>query len=421
MPRVGRLVRRICMRPLSVALLSWEYPPVVVGGLSRHVYELSRHLALDGHAVTVYTRGYHGGAEEEIQAGVRIVRVPEYPPPLGVEDLIPWTLAFNIGLIHRATVELIDEPPDVLHAHDWLVAYAATVLKDLGSLPLVTTIHATEHGRHGGRLPGPTQQFIHRVERWLVAESERVITCSAFMRDEVVLGLGAEEDRLDLVPNQIDLKPFEEPSASARPEVWPEDRPMILFAGRLEYEKGVQTVLEALPQLERRVPGVGLVVAGEGTYRSALERRVASLGLDGLVRFLGFADELRLRSLYSSADLAIVPSLYEPFGLVTLEAMASGTPVLVADTGGLREIVEHEVSGLRFPPGDARGLARAAARILQDPALAERLAREARSALATRGSWSVAAGRTAEAYRTAIARVADDVLPPLRIVPDRGL
>ena len=409
------------MRPLSVALLSWEYPPVVVGGLSRHVYELSRHLARDGHSVTVYTRGHPGASLDDTEEGVRIARVREYPPPLAVEDLIPWTLAFNIGLIDRATPELLDDPPDVLHAHDWLVAYAATVLRGLASLPLVTTIHATEHGRHGGRLPGSTQRFIHRVERWLVSESERVITCSSFMRDEVAAALGADEGRLDLVPNQIDLAPFATEPSSVRPELWPEDRPMVLFAGRLEYEKGVQTILEALPELERRVPGVGLVVAGDGTYRQTLEARATSLGLDGRVRFLGFADETRLRSLYRSADLTIVPSLYEPFGLVTLEAMASGTPVLVADTGGLREIVEDGVSGLRFPPGDARALARSAARILREAGLSERLSREARSALAARGSWSVAAARTADAYRAAMAQVPDAGQPPLRVVPDRGL
>jgi glycogen synthase len=390
------------MRPLSVALLSWEYPPVVVGGLSRHVFDLSRHLALQGHEVTVYTRGQSGAPAEEVDGRVRVSRVDGYPPPLAIEDLVPWTLAFNIGLIHRAMGEVSARPPDVLHAHDWLVTYAATVLKDLCSLPLVTTVHATEHGRHGGHLPGPTQRFIHRVERWLVSEADRVITCSAFMRDEVVTALGADEARLDLIPNQVDLTPYSPPAPSLRPALWPEGRPLILFAGRLEYEKGVQTVLDAFPEIERRVPGVGLLVAGDGTYRSSLQVRAERLGLDGQVRFEGFVDESRLRSLYRTSDLAIVPSLYEPFGLVTLEAMASGTPVVVADAGGLRETVEHGVSGLRFAPGDAPGLARAVTRVLRDPTLAARLAREARSALQARSSWSGAAARTADSYRRAI-------------------
>ncbi len=404
------------MRSLSVALLSWEYPPVVVGGLSRHVYELSRHLAQEGHAVTVFTRG--DAPAEEIREGVRIVRVDGYPPPLAIEDLVPWTLAFNIGLIHRAMGELLDEAPDVLHAHDWLVAYAAVVLKDVCSLPLVSTIHATEHGRHGGRLPGPTQRFVHRVEQWLVAESERVITCSAFMREEVAAVLGANEAQLDMIPNQVDLSPFARPALSVRPSLWPEDRPLILFAGRLEYEKGVQTALDALPEIERRVPGVGLVVAGDGTYRSTLEEQAANLGLGDRVQFVGFVEEAELRSLYRSADLALVPSLYEPFGLVALEAMASETPVAVADTGGLREFVQHEVSGLRFRPGDAPALASAATRVLRDPALGRRLAREARSSLDTRGSWSTAAARTAEAYTLALTGQKERAPMPLHVVRD---
>jgi glycogen(starch) synthase len=390
------------MRPLSVALLTWEYPPVVVGGLARHVYELGHGLAAEGHEVTVYTRGRDGASPDEDDGGVRVIRVGEYPPPIGTDDLVPWTLAFNIALVHRAERDLRLEPPDVLHAHDWLVAYAAAVLKDLAVTPLVATIHATEHGRHGGRLPGPTQRFIHRVERWLVAEAERVVTCSAYMREQVARHLGADEDRLEAIPNEVDVGAFADDAPPVRAELWPADRPLLLFAGRLEYEKGVQTLLEALPVLDDLAPGAGLVVAGDGTYRSTLEDLSRSLGLERRVRFEGFVEEDRLRSLYAAADVAVVPSLYEPFGLVALEAMASGTPLVASDTGGLREIVVDEVSGLRFRPGDAQALARAVARVLLDPDTATRLRREARSALASRRSWNGAASRTADAYRRAI-------------------
>lgn len=367
--------------------------------------------------MTVYTRGTEGAPAQEIDEGVRVVRVDGYPPPLAIEDLVPWTLAFNIALIHRALGELLDQPPDVLHAHDWLVAYAGVVLKDLASLPLIATIHATEHGRHGGRIPGPTQRFVHRAEEWLVAESERVIACSAFMRREVASTLGADEERLDQIPNQVDLSPFSPPAPSVRSSLWPADRPLMLFAGRLEYEKGVQTALDAMSEIDRRHPGTGLIVAGDGTYRSALEEQARRLGIERMVRFEGFVDEVRLRSLYRSVDLAIVPSLYEPFGLVALEAMASETPVVVADTGGLREFVEHEVSGLRFETGDPLALADAVTRVLRDPALAERLARDARSALETRGSWTTAAVRTAETYLRAAA-TSDATRLPLRVVRD---
>jgi glycogen(starch) synthase len=245
-----------------------------------------------------------------------------------------------------------------------------------------------------------------------VAEAERVITCSVFMRDDVAAAFGADPERLDLIANEVDLTPFSIPAPVSRPE----GRPLILFAGRLQYEKGVQTLLDAMPVIARQVPGVRLAVAGDGTYRPALEEHAAELRLNGQVRFEGFVDEQRLRTLYSSADVAVIPSLYEPFGLVTLEAMASGTPVVAADTGGLPEIVEHEVSGLLFPPGDADELARAATRLLLDPSLSERLAKEARSALAARGSWHVAAARTAETYRRAMGAVLGARTQPLRVV-----
>jgi glycogen(starch) synthase len=380
--------------------------------LSRHVYELSRHLAYSGHDVTVYTRGHPDAPSEEMHEGVRLVRVQGYPPPL--DDLIPWTLTFNIALIHRAMDELAEGRTDVLHAHDWLVAYASTVLSDLCSLPLVATIHATERGRHRGRLPGPRQTFVHEAERWLVSEAERVITCSAFMREQVSASLGADPQRMDVIPNEVDLELFSEEGRPSEKS----GRPTILFAGRLEYEKGVQTLLEAMPDIERELPGVELIVAGNGTYRPELERVAQELELDGSVRFQGFAEETRLRTLYREADVAVVPSLYEPFGLVVLEAMASGTPVVAAETGGLREILTDGSTGLHFPPGEARALARVVLRVLKDPALGGRLAHEARSALAARGSWTTAAARTAETYRLAIDSFRSGARP-LRVVTDR--
>jgi glycogen(starch) synthase len=408
------------LRSLSVALLSWEYPPVVVGGLARHVHALARGLAGHGHRVTVYTRGDARTPGESLDEGVRVVRVQDYPPRIPMEDLVPWVLGLNLALLHRAERDIRDRPPDVLHAHDWLVAYAAAALKDLGDLPLVATIHATEHGRHAGRLFGPTQRFIHAVERWLTAEADRVITCSSYMRRELTTLFDIPPSKLNMIPNQVDASAFEWREHEAiRGNLWPADRPLVLFAGRLQYEKGVQTILQAVPLIERGAPGTGVLITGRGTYQHDLESLAAHLSLDGRVRFEGFVDEDRLRRLYAAADVVVVPSLYEPFGLVALESMASGTPVVAANTGGLREIVEHGVTGLRFVPGDPGSLARATIRVLNDRALATRLAGQARTALAHRGSWADAASRTADAYRLAIRGWRSEA-PPLRAVPDAG-
>ncbi|MGH2740859.1 MAG: glycosyltransferase family 4 protein [Actinomycetota bacterium] len=392
------------MRRLSVAMLSWEYPPAVVGGLSRHVDHLAHALAGLGHEVTVYTRGHPDAPAEEDDRGVRLVRVDEYPPQIAVDDIVPWALSFNVGLLHRVEADLRSMTPDVLHAHDWLVAYAAAALKDLHALPLTATIHATEYGRHGGKLPGPMQVLIHQVEWWLTFEAGRVITCSEYMRREVTRIFELPPDKVGVIPNGVDLETFSPPESTGafrREHVGPGER-LVLFAGRLEYEKGVQTVLQALPLVVDRVPGVRFHVAGAGSHRPRLEKRARELGVADRVTFLGFLDDELLRNYYAASDLVLVPSLYEPFGMVALETMAAGTPVAVADTGGLQEVVRDGDTGLRFVPGDAPACAEAMVRLLTDKRLARKLSMRARQILASDYSWSAAAERAVETYRRTI-------------------
>ncbi|HEX2024889.1 MAG TPA: glycosyltransferase family 4 protein, partial [Actinomycetota bacterium] len=274
-------------------MLSWEYPPLVVGGLGRHVYSLSHAEAAQGHQVTVYARGPDAVQDD---GAVRVVRAQSVPPGLPFRDLVPWAMALNLGLLRRAAANGAD-PPDVIHAHDWLVAPAALALRDMTGVPVVATIHATEQGRHLGRLGGPIQRFVHDVERWLVTESDRLITCSAFMRAEVGRVFDVPPSSIETIPNQVDLGEFRPPATSTASA-----RPTLLFAGRLEHEKGVQTLLRALPMVARRVPWVRLRVVGRGTYAGELERLAASLGLTGRVRFDGWVDADRLRELYGSSD-----------------------------------------------------------------------------------------------------------------------
>jgi glycogen(starch) synthase len=379
------------MRPLSVVMLSWEYPPWVVGGLGRHVHALAHALAGQGNRVTVYARGPEGTRED---GGVQVFRTQPIPPGIGFRDLVPWSMALNLGLLRGAAADLAGTQPDVIHAHDWLVAPAALALGNLLGVPVVATIHATEHGRHGGRLEGPVRGFVHGIERWLVAEADRLITCSAFMRDEVRRVFGPPDTVVETIPNQVDLAEFGPAGSTAK-----HDRPTLLFAGRLEHEKGVQTLLRALPYVARRLPWVRLRVVGRGTYAKELRGLAAGLGVLGRARFDGWVDAGRLRELYTSSDAVVVPSVYEPFGLVALEAMACGVPVVAADTGGLRELVQDEVTGLRFPPGEPQVLANALIRVLTDRDLARALGRAGRALVAGRETWAGAAARTAQVYR----------------------
>lgn len=390
---------------MNVLMLSWEYPPLVVGGLGRHVHALATGLVTAGHTVVVVSRNHPDAADDAVVDGVRVVRVSEDPPLVPFEELLAWVMALNHGLVRAALGVLDDFTPDVVHAHDWLVAHAAKTLKDHLGVPVVATIHATEAGRHQGFLPGPVNRAVHSVEWWLTYEARRVITCSTYMHDQVVDLFALPTSKVDVIPNGIDLAHWtsdDSAVAALRAELAPTGAPVLLFAGRLEYEKGVQTVLAALPRLRRRHPGLRLVVAGVGTHEEALRALARRLRVSGAVTFLGFLEPSELAVLAGAADCAVVPSIYEPFGMVALECAAAGTPVVVADTGGLREFVDHDATGLRFAPADHAALADAVTRIITDEVLAHRLVRDARALLAHSYTWEAIARRTAAVFDQAV-------------------
>jgi len=393
---------------MRVLMLSWEYPPLLVGGLGRHVHALAEATARAGHQVTVLTRHPGPGpapvAYDEVVGGVRVVRVPEDPPLLRFEDeLLAWAMALNHALTRAGLAVCATDPPDVVHAHDWLVAHAATTLKHHLGVPLVATLHATEAGRHQGWLPGPLNRSIHSVEWWLTYEARRVIACSGYMRWEVTRLFDLPPDKVDVVPNGMDPRPWQVPAervATARRR-WAGDGPLVAFSGRLVYEKGVQDLLAAVPRLRRRHPGLRVVVAGRGPSADELRAQARRLRLGRAVTFAGFVPDASLAELVAAADCAVVPSRYEPFGLVALEAAAAGTPVVAADAGGLPEFVRDRETGLTFPAGDPAGLAAAVDELLADPALGPRLARQARALVRGEHSWSAVAERTVDVYARA--------------------
>jgi glycogen(starch) synthase len=279
------------------------------------------------------------------------------------------------------------------------------MVKGATGLPLVATMHATEAGRHQGWLPGDLSKAIHTTEWWLTFEARRVITCSSHMRWEVTRLFDLPPASVDVVANGIDLNSWHVGEAAvtkARGTWAPDGAPLIAYTGRLEYEKGVHTLLRALPRLRRRFPGLRLVVAGTGTHEEELRRLAKTLRLGRSVTFTGFLDHDDLAVLAAAADAAVVPSIYEPFGMVALEAAAAGTPLVVADTGGLREIVEHGITGVRFEPGDVAALAEAVTAVLSDEVLAHRLVRDARAVLTKNYTWPSVAARTADVYAKAI-------------------
>jgi glycogen synthase len=383
---------------VRVLILSWEYPPLIEGGLARHVRKLAENLAAQGTEVHVLTRGHEESpAEEEIE-GVVVHRVREPDRPHDLTEFVTWVEHMNADML-AAGVEVGDRYSfDVVHGHDWLVAVAGDHLAKRFRCPLVVTIHATEYGRHQGWVDKHPQSHIHGVERWMANRAEKVVTCSSYMREHVADIYGLAEERIAVVPNGIDpseLVPVDDLGALRARFAAPDER-LVLLVGRLVYEKGFQLALEALPRLIERVGNVRFIVAGSGTAEEELRAQATDLGLDDHGQFVGWIGDDVLHSLYRIADLTVVPSIYEPFGLVALEAMASGCPCLVADTGGLREVVSGDV-GLRFRSRDPRSLGEMAERLLTDADLRERLVAEASEHVLT-FDWADVARQASEIY-----------------------
>ncbi|WP_342773046.1 1,4-alpha-glucan branching protein domain-containing protein [Paenibacillus flagellatus] len=374
-----RLLKETADGP-NTFMLAWEYPPKYVGGLSRAVADLAEALAARGEKVHVVTTSFEGAPAFERQNGVYVHRVPVLCS--GDTDFYHWTFEMNLAMVdHLVAWKENGGRIDVLHAHDWMVFHAARELKHSYGLPLVATIHATEWGRQQGKLHGELQHRIHGLEWRLTYEASRVFVCSAYMKEEVVRLFQLPEDKVDVVPNGIRIAEAPDRLAfdgtSARRQWFADSDRIILYVGRLVYEKGVHVLLEAMPHIIARAPGARLVVAGAGPMRESLERRAAELGLGDRASFWGFVDDETKARLYAAADVCVFPSLYEPFGIVALEAMASRTPLVVSDVGGLAELVEHGVDGYRALPGHVESLAWHVTELLLAPESGGRMASRA--------------------------------------------
>ncbi|HEY0640624.1 MAG TPA: glycosyltransferase family 4 protein, partial [Pseudonocardiaceae bacterium] len=325
---------------MRVLMVSWEYPPVVVGGLGRHVHALALRLVRQGHEVVVLCRQPDGTdasthpTTERVVDGVRVLRVAEDPPHLEfARDLVAWTLGMGHAMT-RAALRLLDGwRPDVVHAHDWLVGHAAIAIAVHARVPLVATVHATEAGRHGGWLSLPLNQQVHSVEWWLANRADALITCSQAMRDEAALLFDLDPDTITVLHNGIEPRgwqPDEAAVAAARARHAPDGAPLLLFFGRLEWEKGVQDIVAGLRDLRATHPGTSVVVAGRGRMLEPLVAQARRLRVRRAVHFVGHLRDAELAALLAAADAVVLPSRYEPFGIVALEAAAAGTPLVVA-------------------------------------------------------------------------------------------
>ena len=377
-------------------MLSWEYPPLVVGGIAAHVDGLAKAMQRAGHEVVVCSLHHPDEPDDVMVEGVRVLRADPRLPWLPDDDLVARMASANHQLV-QLSAHLGDWKPEVIHAHDWLVAWAGDSLKTLLGVPLVATIHATERGRHGGHLPPGLPGTINSIEWWLTYQAREIIACSRFMVREVINSFELPAEKVHLVPNGVDTERWKD----AVPAPASQREPLVIAWGRIQYEKGFQVLARAIGELRLRVPGIHCVIAGRGTYLPELQTHIDMEGVSDIVQLAGFVPDSELHEMLQRAGCVVIPSLYEPFGIVALEGMAAGAPTIVARTGGLAEIVEGTEAGMLFEPGNHHELADRIADILADPTTADRMRSNAAALLGKTYTWDAIAAETVQVYRGA--------------------
>ena len=273
---------------MKILMLTWEYPPRVVGGISRVVHDLSHRLIKDGHEVTVVT--YRDGDVPyfEDDKGVKVHRIDNYM--INPNNFIDWIMQLNFNLIAKANEIIAKEGKfDVIHAHDWLVAYAAKAIKESFGIPIVSTIHATEAGRNSG-IHDETQRYINDTEWLLTYESTEVIVNSNFMKGHVQGLFGLPFDKINVVPNGINLTNFNgiDRDYEFRRKYAADNEKIILYMGRLVHEKGIQNLIAAMPKILENYHDSKLVIAGKGGMIDELKQEAQALGLGDKVYFTGY-------------------------------------------------------------------------------------------------------------------------------------
>ena len=395
---------------MKILMLSWEYPPRVVGGIARVVHELSKQLAMQGHDVSVITYREGDSPYEEIENGVKVYRVDNYM--IRPQNFIDWIMQLNFNMIAKAT-ELINdgEKFDVIHAHDWLTSYAAKTLKHSHKIPLTATIHATEAGRNSG-IRTEEQRYVNDTEWLLTYEADQVIVNSNFMKTDSMRLFDLNHEKVKVIPNGIDLDKFDgyDRDYEFRRNYAADNEKIIITMGRIVNEKGIQHLISALPKIIEHYNDVKLVIGGKGPMMDELQDIAYRIGVAHRVYFVGFLAGDQVQRMYKSADIAVFPSTYEPFGIVALESMLAGLPTVVSDVGGLDEIVSHKVDGMKSYAGNANSIADSILEILYNQDLTEKMVSNAGRKVKELFNWTRIAEMTADVYEKSINRFKEQLV-----------
>jgi glycosyltransferase involved in cell wall biosynthesis len=386
---------------MEIGTLTWEFPPRVVGGIARHCEGLAKALVKLNHDVHLFTLDFPGSPSYEVMDGVKVYRAST---ELGHPNFLTWVLLFNHFLTKRMADVTNEVDFDVMHVHDWLAAFSGISFKHYMKKPMVLTVHSTEVGRAQG-LHSPDSFSINGIEWWSMYEADRVIVCSHSMKNEICNHFNLPQSKVDVIPNAIDPTKYQTTSdlGAVRQRYgvgW--GGKLILCVGRLVPQKGVEYFIRAIPKIARRYPEARFVIVGEGWSRDILEAEARATGHSDKIKFTGFASDKEVIDLMSSADALVVPSIYEPFGIVALEGMATGAPVVASKVDGLAEVIEHDKTGIFVYPRSPDSIAWGIDRVLSDPDHARWLTENAKEVLHKSYSWEAVAIKTVEAYKKVV-------------------
>ncbi len=413
---------------MRVAFFVYEYPPAIVGGLGTYAQYITREMVRQGHDVSVYTMNRDGRSDtREIIRGVEVHRpmgvdATNVFPLMMTEELRQWGRFFNDIFVYNllsaakfVNQQLIKEGEqfDMVSVHDWLSAIAGLTIKNSTQLPVVAHIHSTERGRQrdGSRT-------IQALERELGWQANRVITVSEAMKDDLSRN-NWPSARISVVWNGVDPETYDPGHVSTEEVkavresygIAPEET-MLFFIGRLTWVKGVRNLVQAMPEVLREYPQVKLVILGKGEEERDIAEMASRLNITGhvITRF-DFVSEAQRIAHYAAADVCVFPSLYEPFGIVSLEAMAMGKPIVVGARGvvGFREQVVPsgpEQTGVHVNGSEPMDIAWGIKSLLGNPQAAREMGKRGRQRVLRHFTWEQATKQTIETYQSVIAEKA---------------
>jgi len=410
-------------------VLVYEYPPKIVGGLGTYAAEITRKFVLLDNDVSVFTMNDDEGAlpTRELWRGIEVHRplhidVSDSLPDVIAEDVRKWgrgiqffskILVYNYLSASKIVNELVRKEGfkyDVVVAHDWLSVMAGVTAKRELGLPLVFHVHSTEKGRTLGNGSEVVSSIEHRGGQM----ADLVITVSYAMKDELI-GLGFPKEKIRVCYNGVDPEKYspDQVDEATRKKIresygLKDDDQMILFIGRLVWIKGVDKLIMALPHVLQKIPKAKLVIVGLGDMEEHLKSMAKGLKLEDVVKFrFEFVSEEDRIAHYAACDAAAFPSLYEPFGIVALEAMSMEKPLVVGASGisGMREIViadGPEQCGYHVNPSDPVDIAWGVVSCLQDQNRKQQLGKNGRKRVLAEFTWDAIAEKTLQTYEEVV-------------------